>query len=156
MEDTINKFNNKVSLLLNKLHSKNKDDDNINTMLETYRIAKRAVPAEIIKMFGPYLWKYRAKICGTDNDGVPDVKYFLNGKFDDDIDTFKANKAMKAGKFVDKIPERSKLSKSYIIMDTIKATWFKFTEEEQKQIITYCIDLVSLYATYLSITKNTK
>ena len=132
MDKAISDFVNEMTFVVNAMFEKNKKDNDIIEIRDGYMVAKRENPDCILKLVGPYFWKYRADITsGKMND-------LLKNDYKDDI--------MEAqGSLVD----TSNFDKIQSIMSKIKRTWHLFTIHEQEILKGKFIKMVSIYATYV-------
>lgn len=139
IDKSVTDFTSEMTFIVNAMHNKNKQDDDLTEIRDGYMTARRENPDCIIIHVGPYFWKYRETI----NSG--DLNPLLDSDFKDEREEIQGT-----------LPENSKFDKVSVIMGKIKRTWHLFTPLEQETLKKKFKLMVSHYATFVGACKKMK
>lgn len=125
-------FINSLTIIINACYFKNKGNETIIDIRNSYMAFKSVGEDIILKYVGVYIWKYKEDIKNTNEE------FFLNNNFQDDIDAHYNNS------------KDSKFSKAEVnhIFSILKTMYPKLNDGEKKTIWTHVGNLLKCYAEY--------
>lgn len=123
--------------LTNMLWSRNKDNDDINSIKRRLNIATNSNPMTIIEIAGPQFFAFRESLTARKID------FFIERDFEQDV--YKVQKTHEI---------EGDSSSANEVINVIKSTFISFSEAEKTIILNTAIDMLSCYARYLVCTKK--
>lgn len=134
-EKAITEFANIASTIINAIYELNRKDIYILEIKDKYAIIRREQPQIIIKIVGPYLWKYRENI----KTGNLDI--LLKNDFNDE--------KIEAQELI-----HDSIDKINNIIESFKNSWLLFSPFERDIIKKKLQKLLAYYSGYLIACKN--
>jgi hypothetical protein len=126
-----------LKFLINTLWLKNQRDDDIIDLKRRVGIATSTNPMMIIKMAGPYFFKYRVSLSKRQAD------FFLDKDFKDDVREVAVELEM-----------TDEINTAHEVIKKVKKTWTSFNDPEKNILLTKAIEMLGFYAKFLMATKQ--
>lgn len=123
--------------LVNTLWLKNQRDDDICDLKRRVGIATNSNPVTIIKLAGPYFFKYRESLSNRK------VDFFLNKDYKEEVEELATQQNISV-----------ELKSAGEVIAKIKDTWKSFNEQEKHIILTKSVEMLSQYARFLTASKR--
>lgn len=131
MDESILTFNSGIKKLINIIYNMYPTDNDLFMLKNRISFVSKSNPDALIKNAGPYLWDYRKQIQQAN------VKYFIQFDYEKKIQK-KEVQGINIANMVFKL----------------KNCWKLFNDVERNEIIEIIQNMLSTYATFLSIQKR--
>ena len=126
-----------LRFMVNTLWLKNQRDDDISDLKRRVGIATTSNPVTIIKLAGPYFFKYRESLSQRK------VDFFLGKDYKEEVEELATQQNISV-----------ELKSAGEVINKIKDTWKTFNEQEKHIILTKSVEMLSQYARFLTASKR--
>lgn len=132
-------FIDSLTILINSCYFKNKNDELMLDIKNSFAAFKNIAEDIIIKNAGDYVWKYREEIHNLNDN------FFINSTFQNDINEYYVRN-----------PKEDRFTKKDVnkVFSILKSTYPNLNDGEKKTIWTHTRNLLKFYSEYILAKKQ--